>query len=244
MDDTEERELIDLYRAEQYKFQIFLNSVYDFFRLSPQLNESPMPLIHSLKSRLKDTDHLIDKIRRKSTTEDPITRDNFFDRITDLAGVRVLHLYQQQFASIHQFLQQKIIDGDWVLFEPPCAYTWDPESEAFFSDLGIQCKIKDTYYTSVHYVVMPKANSPIKCEIQIRTLYEEIWGEIDHYINYPLPTTSIACKEQLRVLSKLSVTGTRLADSILNSHDEFLKHSEIIQELQSSAKHEDALVVV
>ena len=88
---------------------------------------------------------------------------------------------------------------------------------------------------------MPKANSPIKCEIQIRTLYEEIWGEIDHYINYPTPTNSIACREQLRVLSKLSVTGTRLADSILNSHDEFLKHTEAIHQLQSSVKNEETL---
>lgn len=224
-------EIIKLYEQEHYKFQLFLNGVYDYFRLTPSLNEGALPVVHSLKSRLKDPQHLKDKLQRKDTEENPITTENVFDRITDLAGIRVLHLYQQQFAKIHQAIANKINDGDWVLFEPPCAYTWDPESEDFYKELGIECKVKESYYTSVHYVIMPKEKSPIKCEIQVRTLYEEIWGEIEHCINYPYPTNSIACREQLRVLSKLSVTGRRLADSILNSHQEFIKLQEKIQKL-------------
>lgn len=228
-------EIIKLYEQEYYKFQIFLNGVYDYFRLTPCLNEGTLPLVHSLKSRLKDPQHLKDKLKRKDTEKDPITLDNFFDRITDLAGIRVLHLYQKQFSDIHNAIVSKVSDGDWVLFESPCAYTWDPEAEGFYRKLGIECKIKDSYYTSVHYVIMPKENSPIKCEIQVRTLYEEIWGEIAHCINYPYPTDSVACREQLRVLSKLSVTGRRLADSILNSHEEFIRLQDKIQKLDTTS---------
>lgn len=232
-------EILNLYEQERYKFELFMNGVYDYFRLAPCLNDGTLPLVHSLKSRLKSPDHLKDKLERKNTEEDPITLDNIFDRITDLAGIRVLHLYQQQFIGIHKAIAHKISEGDWVLFEPPCAYTWDPESEEFYKHLGIDCRIKDSYYTSVHYVIMPKENSPIKCEIQVRTLYEEIWGEIDHSINYPHPTDSIACKEQLRVLSKLSVTGRRLADSILNSHQEYLKLQSKISKINESAAERD-----
>lgn len=227
-------EIVKLYEQEHHKFEIFLNGVYDYFRLTPSFNDGPFPLVHSLKSRLKSPSHLTEKLIRKDTIENPITPDNVFQRITDLAGMRVLHLYQQQFIDIHHAIKSKIDDGDWLLFEPPCAYTWDPEAESFYKQLGINCKVKDSYYTSVHYVIMPKENSPIKCEIQVRTLYEEIWGEIDHYINYPYPTESIACREQLRVLSKLSVTGTRLADSIFNSHHEFLNQKEKIQTLAAA----------
>lgn len=241
MDKNIAKEIVQLYQQEHYKFQIFLNGVYDYFRLTPCLNEGALPLIHSLKSRLKDPSHLEEKLERKDSAEKPITPDNFFERITDLAGVRVLHLYQQQFIDIHKAIENKIADGDWFLFEPPCAYTWDPESENFYRQLGIDFKVKDSYYTSVHYVIMPKENSPIKCEIQVRTLYEEIWGEIDHYINYPRPTNSIACREQLRVLSKLSVTGTRLADSILNSHSEFIKHQDELKKFEVAlTQHTDA----
>ena len=51
-------------------------------------------------------------------------------------------------------------------------------------------------------------------------LFEEIWGEIDHTINYPYPTEIVACKEQLRVLAKLVSTGTRLADSIFRTYND------------------------
>ena len=63
--------------------------------------------------------------------------------------------------------------------------------------------------------------SDVTCEIQVRTLFEEIWGEIDHTINYPHATNSIACKEQIRVLAKLVSTGTRLADSIFRTYDKY-----------------------
>lgn len=229
-----EEDILRLFSQERHKFEIFMNGVYDHFRLTPELNGGDFPLIHSLKSRLKDSSHLREKLYRKDNRENPITIDNCFDRITDLAGIRVLHLYQQQFSGINQSIMQKVNDGDWFLYESPCAYTWDPEAEEFYRSLNISYKIKDTYYTSVHYVIMPKESSPIKCEIQVRTLFEEIWGEIDHYINYPKPTDSVACKEQLRVLSKLSVTGTRLADSILNSHREFLEYKDRLDNLQNT----------
>lgn len=234
MNDKLVKEIVEKFERERSRYQIFLNGVYDYFKIDPMFNHEPLPLVHSLKSRLKDPSHLAQKLSRKDNSENPITVENVFDRITDLAGIRVLHLHRQQFTDIHKAIESKVKDGDWVYFEAPCAYTWDPETEGFYKSLGIDYKVRDTYYTSVHYIIMPKPNSPIKCEIQVRTLFEEIWGEIDHYINYPLKTKSTACREQLRVLSKLSVTGTRLADSILNSHDEYSKLQDIIAKLQES----------
>jgi ppGpp synthetase/RelA/SpoT-type nucleotidyltranferase len=69
-------------------------------------------------------------------------------------------------------------------------------------------------------LIKPNNKNSICCEIQVRTLFEEIWGEIDHTINYPHSTDSLACKEQLRVLQKLVSTGTRLADSIFRTFKE------------------------
>ena len=116
-------EIVKLYEQEHYRFELFMNGVYDYFRLAPALREEPLPLVHSLKSRLKDPSHLREKLQRKDSSKNPITTENVFERITDLAGIRVLHLYQQQFTGIHAAIQRKILDGDWVLFEPPCAYT-------------------------------------------------------------------------------------------------------------------------
>ncbi len=212
-------EAILAFTSERYVFERFLRGIIDFFSLEPELNEYGNPAIHTIKHRLKDIDHLRDKIIRKWNDEDPITSKNIFEKINDLIGVRVLHLYQDQFPKIHEFINKRISEGDWHLAEDPVAYSWDPEAKAFFEDLGLKVKIKESYYTSIHYVVKPKPDSNICCEIQVRTLFEEIWGEIDHTINYPHPTPSLACKEQLRVLSKLVSTGTRLADSIFRTQD-------------------------
>lgn len=138
--------------------------------------------------------------------------------MTDLAGVRILHLYQDQFIQIHRLIAKQIAEKEWYLHETPVAYSWDPESISFFKELGLDVQYKESFYTSIHYVVKPKFDSNICCEIQVRTLFEEIWGEIDHTINYPSATQNKACKEQLRVLSKLVSTGTRLADSIFQLH--------------------------
>lgn len=213
-------EILKVYSDEEHLFGIFMNNVVDIFRLEPSLNSYGTPVIHTIKSRLKDKDHLRDKISRKDNNTDPITAENLFERVTDLAGIRILHLYQDQFESIHNFIKNKIDEGEWFYKEPPVAYTWDPECTDYFTELGLEPKVKDSYYTSIHYVIKPKEKSSICCEIQVRTLFEEIWGEIDHTINYPHKTENKSCKEQLRVLSKLVSTGTRLADSIFRTHNE------------------------
>ena len=212
-------EAVKLYEDKLFEFEQFLPSVLTFFEKHPVLNKKPFPIIHSIKSRLKDPEHLKDKLERKEKNGKIIDTKNLFNEISDLIGIRVLHLYQDQFIQINQAINEKIGNGDWVLAEEPKAFTWDPESAEFFKKLGISTELRDTFYTSIHFLIKPNnPNAVVCCEIQVRTLFEEIWGEIDHTINYPHKTESIACKEQLRVLSKLVSTGTRLADSIFRSH--------------------------
>ena len=218
------KETVELYKEKLFEFEQFLPSVLAFFEKHRKLNQKPLPIIHSIKSRFKDPDHLEKKLIRKIENGKQIDRNNLFTEITDFIGVRILHLYQDQFIEIHNAIQEKIDNGDWLYVEPPKAMTWDPESVEFFNKKNIETVLRETFYTSIHYLVKPNnPNAVVCCEIQVRTLFEEIWGEIDHTINYPLPTESIACKEQLRVLSKLVSTGTRLADSIFRSHSEYIE---------------------
>ncbi len=201
-----------------HEFSMFMGGIERWFATHPRLTVGPVPVVHSVKSRLKDRGHLKEKIARKDGGAVPIDATNLFSRITDLAGVRVLHLYQEQAKSIHFEIMDKVQNkADWVLNEAPRAYTWDPESRDFFAGMGLDVKVKDTFYTSVHYLVRPRADSPLCCEIQVRTLFEEIWGEVDHALNYPEPTGVVACREQLRVLTKVVGAGSRLVDSIFRT---------------------------
>jgi ppGpp synthetase/RelA/SpoT-type nucleotidyltranferase len=159
---------------------------------------------------------LKDKLVRKGAKGEVIDLENCYHQITDFIGVRVLHLKQDDFTKIKGVIDEKVNSGDWFLVEQPIAYTWDPEYERFFLSLGCRCERKESFYTSVHFVVRPRKDSPIACEIQVRTLFEEIWGEIDHTLNYPYPTTNQSCQEQLKVLAKVVGAGSRLVTSIFN----------------------------
>lgn len=208
--------LVAAYEGRRDELDLFRRQVADFFSLTKRFSSGPLPLIHSVKTRLKDPAHLREKLIRK-WSDGPITAANMFTRITDLAGVRVIHLYSQQFAEIHSAIMDQIQRGYWHLSEPPVAYSWDPEATAFFASLRLKAETRDSYYTSIHYIVKPQPSSELSCEIQVRTLFEEAWGEIDHALNYPATTHIVACKEQIRVLAKLASTGTRLADSIFTT---------------------------
>ena len=210
--------LVDLYQANMHLFKLFQEGVSNALRFDPTLNHDPHPIIHSIKTRLKDPSHLAEKIARKELSGKEITEATLFTDITDLSGVRILHLHQAQAVQIHEFIIRRVTDKEWYLVEKPVAYSWDPDATEFFQNLGLKVKIKPSHYTSIHYVVRPKKGAQATCEIQVRTLFEEIWGEIDHTVNYPKPATNIATTEQLRVLSKLVSAGSRLADSVFKLH--------------------------
>jgi putative GTP pyrophosphokinase len=218
MSDSTIDNLVGLYEQRLHIFKRFLNSVNDFFLLEPSLNEGSLPIIHSIKFRLKDPEHLRKKLARKISQGKTIDHDNLFDQVTDLAGIRILHLHRKQFEPIHRFIMQIVAEGDWQLGEQPVAYMWDPEIEEYFKGFDLRTEVKDTFYTSVHYIVKSPSDSRVRCEIQVRNLFEEAWGEIDHAINYPQSTSSHSCLEQIRVLSKLVGAGSRLADSIFSEH--------------------------
>jgi putative GTP pyrophosphokinase len=207
------------YENRKHDLRIFMQGVVAYIGEHPSLNPPHSQIIHSFKSRLKDSRHLREKLIRKSRDGREITAENLFNEVTDLAGVRILHLFQEHFADIDKVIRGKVQDGDWVLGEKPRAYTWDPEAAHFFKRFDLEVSEKPTSYTSVHYLVRPRVDSPLCCEIQVRTLFEEIWGEVDHQINYPNASDDIACKEQIKVLSKIVGAGSRLLDSLKRVND-------------------------
>lgn len=211
-----EEPVVDAFNSKRHEFEIFMDGVASLFQKHPKIGIGPFPIVHSIKRRLKDYDHLRKKLARKKEKGEEITAENCFEQITDFAGVRVLHLKQADFAAIKQVIDEKVGVKDWYLAEQPTAYTWDPEYEEFFVKLGCRCERKDSFYTSVHFVVRPRPDAFLSCEIQVRTLFEEIWGEIDHQLNYPTPTENSVCREQLRVLAKVVGAGSRLVSAIYN----------------------------
>ncbi len=207
--------LIEKYKSDYQDFDLLRRHIVDYFSLHPKAAS----YVHSVKSRLKDPEHLVEKIERKLRNGNAISVENLYAKITDFAGVRVLLLHQRQFDGVKDAIDWRINKGEWILVETPKAYTWDPEAQSYFERLGLETQKKESFYTSVHYLVKQYEESDICCEIQIRTLFEEIWGEVDHAINYPEKTDKEVCRDQILVLAKLIGAGSRLVDSIFNSYE-------------------------
>jgi len=183
-------------------------------------------MIHSLKWRAKEPSHLQDSLERKAkkAIKDgknfDISDANVFEKVPDLAGVRLIHLHMRQMEKLHPLILEVLKDEGYVLEGTPEAKTWDLEYETMFKKLGLDVNRNESLYTSVHYVIKQNSTNPRLCELQVRTLAEEVWGEISHTINYPHETDSVACKEQLKVLARLVSGCSRLVDSIVVSFDD------------------------
>lgn len=187
-------------------------------------------LVHSVKMRVKDAKSLRAKLQRKMKeaheldVEFDITTDNLFDKITDIAGYRIMHLHPKQMDVINRAILHMLADRSYTLVEGPEARVWDLESEAYFNSIGIKTKhTTEKLYSSVHYVIRTNRRAPVTCEIQVRTLADELWGAVDHKLNYKHKLTSIACKEQIKSLAHVTTSCNRLVTSIFASHAEWSK---------------------
>lgn len=219
----------------------FINSKELFSRLLINLegyiviSKTLTDLIHSTKYRIKDPEHLRDKLIRKAITSIEndtvfdITQENLFSKINDLAGFRIIHLHTRQIEEIDNELKRIFNEERWQIIEGPTARTWDEESSRYFEKIGFQIHPSPNLnmYTSVHYVIQPNSSSSITCEIQVRTLMEEVWGEVDHSINYPHRTESLSCREQIKALARATSSCSSLVDSIFSTYNDYKENWEV-----------------
>ncbi|MBN1343597.1 MAG: (p)ppGpp synthetase [Phycisphaerae bacterium] len=213
------------FRDNMHLFQIAAEAVMSACTSHPELRK----YIHFIKHRVKDPRHLRDKLQRGAVEEKRAGRKpatnvpNLFERITDLAGIRILHLYTDQIANMNGLILEILREQKYKLVEGPVAHIWDHESEQYFRERGIKTQLRDTMYSSVHYVIELSTASRVRCELQVRTLADELWGEVSHTVDYPKPTKSTACREQLKVLARITSACTRLVDSIYRAKQDFEK---------------------
>lgn len=219
--------LVSYYKDNIPAIRPFLKGFDSHFTETLGENGPLADVVHSVKFRMKDAEHLREKLFRKlaaaKAKNEPfnVDKNNLFVKINDLGGYRILHLHTNQAEKIHGVLLDVIERAQFDLFEPPFANVWDEEAKAFFERVGVRTEVNPRMYSSVHYVIKARSRVAVTCEIQVRTLADEIWGEIDHRINYPHAHPSLPCREQLRVLARVASSCSRLVDAIMVTHDEW-----------------------
>lgn len=176
------------------------------------------PDIHTVKARLKDPERLIAKIIRKSieSKDNPnfqITLTNYQTYITDLIGIRVLHLYKNQAVDIDQYIR-----STWTLAEKATIYYRKGDNETFDNEKRLDkfdIKEHPAGYRSWHYLIestIPEED--FVAEVQVRTIFEEGWSEIDHQLRYPYDLDNSLLQDQLLVLNRVAGSADEMANAI------------------------------
>lgn len=214
--------------------------------------------VHSVRTRVKHPMNLLEKIIRKALvyvkvetegegqkdkeTNYVITSENYTTMITDLIGIRVLHLYKDEALIIDEMIRQ-----NWEPDETPIIYYRKGDNTDLInleSQQNFQLKQHKFGYRSWHYLIKSKiTKEEYVGEIQVRTIFEEGWSEIDHQLRYPYNLDNQLLKNHLLLLNRLAGSADEMVNNIkdtiksLNEYkDKEEQQEKIIQSLQRKIK--------
>ncbi|CEN22066.1 RelA/SpoT domain-containing protein [[Clostridium] sordellii] len=174
------------------------------------------PKVHSVKTRVKNPDHLIEKIirkvenrRKKYGKNFSFTVENYKNEITDLLGIRVIHIFKEDWEEIHSFITRM-----WNVLEI-VSNVREGDNTKKFEELGIEVCSRLSGYRSVHYIIesYPTTQKMI-AEIQVRTIFEEGYGEIDHQLRYSHKQIPEVLAQNLMLLNRIAGSSDEMASLI------------------------------
>ncbi|KAA6344982.1 hypothetical protein EZS27_007407 [termite gut metagenome] len=221
------------YLDSQEELHLELNKILKEFNDNNFLEK-----VYALKYRIKDTEHLIAKIKRKYKENykkyRDISKENYKSIITDLIGIRIIILGKEDWSKVHDFLTARfkneernysaINNKTRCIIEKPVIHTTDGDDDYLYNKFKGTLEIKPSLqgYRSIHYVVKYEKHI---CEIQVRTIFDEGWLEFDHEIKYPNDATNIVKGDFLLQMSRMA----KISQDMISF---YRKHSQIFEKKQ------------
>lgn len=169
---------------------------------------SPKENLHTILYRIKDKARLIEKIdeanKQIKGEEVPINLKNFQERIGDLLGIRIICLRLSDINTIKAYLE--LLADEKIL-----RFIQKPDQKRSFIlpvDPGEKIpeglNLRYSGYSSIHYQVAlgENADAPdelkgLQTELQLRTILEEAWGEIDHKYRYVFSRSGVTLPDYI-----------------------------------------------
>ncbi|MEI6533452.1 MAG: RelA/SpoT domain-containing protein [Candidatus Roizmanbacteria bacterium] len=155
--------------------------------------------IYLIKHRIKKPESIYLKTKRKNKP---------LNEIYDYGGLRLLCLFEEDIFEVHTDFITMLGEKDYEL-KFCSVYNWDEPSIKKFEYKITECfdecvfeKIRrSSGYKSVHYVIKRKSSS-VRIEIQLRTLVQDVWGELEHSISYKKGGVHPHIKKSFSLLSQ------------------------------------------
>ena len=175
--------------------------------------------VHSVRWRVKNAEHLMEKIVRKTTKRSGyynkeylnISVENYIEMVTDLIGIRALHLFKQDCVEVINELEDT-----WEKSEAITAYIRKGDSEKEYKEQDAwEVKEHKAGYRSIHFVFSTSPyKSKVFVEVQVRTIFEEGWSEIDHKIRYPNFSNNADIGAFLDIFNRLSGSADEMGSFV------------------------------
>ncbi len=169
---------------------------------------SPKESLHTIIYRIKDELRIIEKIDKQNneleTGASLITEKNYRTRVGDLLGVRIICLRLSDIGEVEAYLG--LLSEEKIL-----RFVKGPDQKRSFilpidpgESISDGIDLSYSGYSSIHYQVKLGENSDappgledFQFELQLRTILEEAWGEIDHKYRYVRSRNGIDLPEYL-----------------------------------------------
>ncbi|PKN52754.1 MAG: hypothetical protein CVU55_05900 [Deltaproteobacteria bacterium HGW-Deltaproteobacteria-13] len=179
--------------------------------------------IYSTKFRIKKPGSVYLKKKRKKKN---------LEEINDYAGMRVLCLFEQDIPELHKYLLQIYKDKSYNLVEVKI-YNWPrdeyPEfnskidsylEESKYNEIKAKNVSKGSGYKSIHYIIQfSKSRKDHPIEIQLRTLFQDVWGELEHSLSYKQGAVHPHIKECFDLLAKDIEANDNLMNHLKEIHN-------------------------
>ncbi len=172
--------------------------------------------IAKIESRVKSADESVRKFKRKyrNLVEDRAENYVISDYITDLIGVRVVCLYEDELPAIMAKVREYF---DVIEITDKTSPMEDSESDFGYKGVHMDLRLNaDQARLPEHSAYAQQA-----FELQIRTIIQDSWSELDHKIKYKksIPTN---LKRRINILSALFELADREFLQIRNETNQAL----------------------
>ncbi|WP_291647609.1 GTP pyrophosphokinase family protein [Clostridium sp.] len=190
-------ELMAYYRCAIMEVETKFNVLNEEFSL--QYDRNP---IENVKSRLKSTDSIIRKLKKK---ELPFSLEAMQENINDVAGIRVICSFPEDI----YMLADCLLSQDDIKLIAKKDYIKNP---------------KKSGYRSLHLIIevpifLKNEKRYMKVEVQLRTIAMDFWASLEHKLRYKknisLEETEFISKELLEC-SEISATLDKRMEEIRN----------------------------
>lgn len=199
--------LIQIANDYESKLEKFQEIASDYVN---QLNA--LPQVHSVRYRLKNVEHLIEKIIRKAVeyedTDVVYNVDTYLVEITDIIGIRVLYVFKSDYLPLHNSIIRQYKKS---FCEKPQVKLREGDDKKIYAGLkNVEFQV-DSMYRSIHYTIRAVNDGLIvPVEIQTRSIFEEGWSEINHKLLYK--KNNLSLDEEMLLTQASSILSSLAGD--------------------------------